>query len=106
MNVLIDCFQLVNGTAIFQVKMEEMEKGLESFWFPDGARLKIEADVLENASGKKEKAIDKNILFAHRPFELFKENSMKYFKPGLQYTLKVHSVSSTSHFIVIFIDAK
>nr|QVN30053.1 complement component 3 [Pinctada fucata] len=82
---------LQNGSASFEVDMAEVGKGLESFWFPDGAKLFIEAEVLETTSGRKERAMDMSIVFVEQPFVLSADDSKKFFKPGLTYELKIKS---------------
>nr|XP_022345651.1 complement C3-like [Crassostrea virginica] len=80
---------LSSGVAIFNVSMTEVSQSLQPYWFPDGARLHIEAEVMDQASGYKEKAFDWSIAFALRPFRISVEGSRFYFKPGLNHELHI-----------------
>ena len=87
--------QLSSGVAIFNVSMTDVSQSLQPYWFPDGARLHIEAEVMDQASGYKEKAFDWSIAFALRPFRISVEGSRFYFKPGLNHELHVRYCNKT-----------
>jgi hypothetical protein len=69
--------------------MDEVSKSLQQYWFPDGARLHIEAEVMDQASGRKETSFDWSIVFALRPFKITVKDTRFYFKPGLSHDLIV-----------------
>ncbi|XP_033763816.1 LOW QUALITY PROTEIN: complement C3-like [Pecten maximus] len=82
---------LVDGRTDFAVSMEELKESLESYWFPDGARMLIEAGVTDLSSGRKETAYHRNIVFSYFRYIVSVEKSQKYFKPGLLYRLHVET---------------
>ncbi|XP_031570486.1 A.superbus venom factor 1-like [Actinia tenebrosa] len=58
-------------------------------WFPDGRRLRIDADVVEQATGARESAVDSSIYFVKTPFHLSYESTAMYFKPSMPYVIKI-----------------
>ncbi|XP_062614828.1 complement C3-like [Saccostrea cucullata] len=82
---------LSSGVATFNVSMEDVSNSLQPYWFPDGARLHIEAEVMDQASGRKEKTFDWSIVFALRPFRISVEKTRFYFKPGLNHEIQIHT---------------
>lgn len=66
-----------------------MSKSLRQYWFPDGARVHIEAEVMDQASGRKETSFDWSIVFALRPFKITVKDTRFYFKPGLSHEVLV-----------------
>ena len=59
------------------------------YWFPEKGRLLVEADVIEQATGNKESAVDNSCQFTSSPYLIEFKNTPKYFKPGLRYVVKV-----------------
>lgn len=78
-----------SGQAVFNISMDDVSKSLHQYWFPDGARLHIEAEVMDQASGHKEKAFDWSIAFALRPIRIAVDETRFYFKPGLNHEIHV-----------------
>ncbi|KAK3730060.1 hypothetical protein QZH41_009569, partial [Actinostola sp. cb2023] len=81
--------QLRDGKVLFKVDTNLIKKHVLLPRFPDGRRLRIEADVVEQATGVRESAIDSSIYFVTTPYHLSYENTAMYFKPSLPYTIKV-----------------
>ncbi|OWF37722.1 Complement C3 [Mizuhopecten yessoensis] len=82
---------LVDGRTDFAVSVDELRDSLESYWFPDGARLLIEAGVTDLSSGRKETAYHRSTAFSYFRYIISVEKSQKYFKPGLLYRLHVET---------------
>lgn len=82
---------LVDGRTDFAVSIEELKESLESYWFPDGARMVIEAGVTDLSSGRKETVYHRSIIFSYFRYIVSVEKSQKYFKPGLLYRLHVET---------------
>ena len=59
------------------------------YWFPEKRRLQVEADIIEQATGNKESAVDKSCQFTSSPYLVEFKNTPKYFKPGLLFVVKV-----------------
>ncbi|XP_056012206.1 complement C3-like isoform X2 [Ostrea edulis] len=83
---------LSSGYAVFNVSLDEVSKSLRQYWFPDGARLHIEAEVMDQASGRKETSFDWSIVFALRPFKITVKDTRFYFKPGLSHEVLIHTI--------------
>lgn len=88
---------LSSGQAVFNVSMDDVSQSLHQYWFPDGARLHIEAEVMDQASGHKEKAFDWSIAFALRPIRIAVDGTRFYFKPGLNYELHIQTIWVNRH---------
>lgn len=58
-------------------------------WFPETGKLLVQADVIEQATGSKETAVDKSCQFTSSPYLIEYKNTQKYFKPGLRFVVKV-----------------
>ena len=56
-------------------------------------RLQVQADVIERATGNKETVVDNSCLFTSSPYLVEFKNTLKYFKPGLPFVVKVEVVS-------------
>lgn len=78
--------------------MDDVSQSLHQYWFPDGARLHIEAEVMDQASGHKEKAFDWSIAFALRPIRIAVDETRFYFKPGLNHELHVSFLETRTRF--------
>lgn len=82
-------FQLNASKTIFKLRNELVKNHLLIQKFPIGQRLQIEAEVVEKATGRKEKAIDNSIYFVESPFIINFDKTPKFFKPGLPFEAKV-----------------
>ena len=79
-----------DGVAEFRIDVtSEIKHHPSRPWFPDGRRLQIEADVIEQATGKKESVIDNEIYFTKSPFQILVDDTPKYFKPALPFVIRV-----------------
>lgn len=81
--------------------MDDVSQSLHQYWFPDGARLHIEAEVMDQASGHKEKAFDWSIAFALQPIRIAVDETRFYFKPGLNHELHVSFLETRTRFFPI-----
>ncbi|WAR21470.1 CO3-like protein [Mya arenaria] len=79
---------LINGVAAFTVKIPELRANYGPD-FPDGARLMLEANVYEEATGKEETEYDDSILFTKSPFKFDFSRSKKSYRPGMTYYLQI-----------------
>ena len=87
----IAILQLENGRRELTVRTQTIKDFPGIFWFPENGRLLIEAEVLEKATGRKEKAIDNSVLFTSTPYRIKFKNTAKYFKPALPFVIRVSS---------------
>ncbi|XP_013420336.1 venom factor isoform X1 [Lingula anatina] len=81
--------QMVNGEVSWEVSTQYIRDLGEDFWFPDGARFYIHAEVTERATGKKEIKEDSSAQFVRSPYYLDFKRTNRYFKPGLPFDAKV-----------------
>lgn len=86
-------FQLADGVARFDIDSSEIKNHPLRPWFPEGRRLQIDADVIEQATGKRENVVDNSIYFTKSPFLIQNHNTPKYFKPALPFIIKVSSIN-------------
>ncbi|XP_077869264.1 complement C3-like, partial [Saccoglossus kowalevskii] len=80
-----------DGVAGFTVSIDKFEKTLGVDWFEENEekRLLIEASVTEEATGSIENTTDNTAVFARSPYKIIFNQTVKYFKPGLPYDLKL-----------------
>ncbi|XP_006824683.1 venom factor-like, partial [Saccoglossus kowalevskii] len=99
------------GTAFFELPVEAFVTSLGENWFEDseGKRLFIEASVTEDGTGLIENMTDNTAVFARSPYKFTFDQTVKYFKPGLPYELKLvvtHVNNQPAHDIPIEIRAQ
>ena len=75
-------------TTLFQ-RVQIIREIPGDYWFPEKGRLLVQADVIEQATGNKESAVDKSCQFTSSPYHVEFKNTPKYFKPGLRFVVKV-----------------
>lgn len=75
-----------SGAATITVPVNIIQ---DYYWFPEKARLLVQADVLERATGNRESVVDKSCEFISSPYLIEFKNAPKYFKPGLPFVVKV-----------------
>jgi len=57
--------------------------------FPAGGRLVLEAEVMEEATGKTEDGFSDDVVFTDSPFVIDLSRSKTTFRPGMRYYLQV-----------------
>jgi hypothetical protein len=81
------------GRCTFNIDVKRQLSN-HSAWFPEGARLFLEANVTENGTGEVGKAVAIDSYFANPFYRISFKESKKYFKPGFPYNLVVsHSIA-------------
>jgi len=89
LNALIFAFQVKNSSLTFELNTKYIENVYRNIWFPEGYRLQVEAAITERSTGVTERAIDNSFLFTQSPYQIKVVNTAKYFRPGLQFPIKV-----------------
>lgn len=74
-------------------KVEVIRGRLEAFPEKGRRRLQVQADVIERATGNKETIVDNSCHFTSKPYLVDFKNTLKYFKPGFPFVVKVKLVS-------------
>ena len=83
-------FQLRNGSFHLQsLKTKFLKSKLGGDWFPEGKRLRLEAEVTERATGKKGRAVNSETYFTRTPFRVTFQNTPHFFKPGMPFETEV-----------------
>lgn len=75
------------GQHTFTIPVSDLRN--HTSWFPDGARLYLEANVTEAATGEVGKAVAMDSYFANPYYKIFFTESKKYFKPGFSFNFIV-----------------
>ncbi|XP_035204403.1 complement C4-B-like [Stegodyphus dumicola] len=77
--------QLDEGSHILRLPTSEIKQHKDIGWFPEieGSHLIVEATVVDDATGKKEKAYSSKAIFSKSPFVISFKRSLRDFKPGL-----------------------
>ena len=70
-------------------KVEVIRGLLRAFPEKGRRRLQVQAEVIERATGNKEAALDNSCHFTSSPYLVEFKNTLKYFKPGLPFVVKV-----------------
>ncbi|XP_078359507.1 A.superbus venom factor 2-like [Oculina patagonica] len=78
-----------SGVTIVKEKVDIIQKIPSWLWLPVKWWLQVEADVIEQATGNKETAVDKSCQITSSPYLVEFKNTPKYFKPGLPFVVKV-----------------
>lgn len=78
-----------SGVTTLEQRVQIIRDLPGDYWFPEKSRLQVQADVIEQATGNKESALDKSCQFTSSPYLVEFKNTMKYFKPGLRFVVKV-----------------
>nr|BAR45609.1 complement component 3-2 [Scolopendra japonica] len=83
--------KLSSGEIQFKIPLEKEIKAKNLPWFPniEKSRLIMEAEAIEQASGKRETTIVDNTVFTTSPYKISFKNSLKSFKPGFPYQVQV-----------------
>lgn len=79
-----------HGVAVVKEKVEVIRDLLRAFPEKGGRRLLVQAEVIERATGNKETAVDNSCRFTSSPYLVEFKNTLKYFKPGLPFVVKVN----------------
>ncbi|XP_052774666.1 complement C3-like [Mya arenaria] len=79
---------LINGLTEFTINVRAL-KNARGMYFPENARLLLEADVIEDATGKEEIASEDFLVFTKTPFRFDFSRSKKTFRTGMIYHLKI-----------------
>nr|BAJ05269.1 complement component C3 precursor [Diadumene lineata] len=82
--------EVKKSVLTFKIKMKDISNAYRRIWFPEGYRLQIEAAITERSTGITERAMENAILFTSSPYKIKVVNTAKYFRPGLQFPIKVH----------------
>ncbi|PVD21662.1 hypothetical protein C0Q70_17461 [Pomacea canaliculata] len=82
------------GQVVVTIPVSELRLPVESVWFPTGGRLHLEAAVTEFASGKVARARDTSVVFAESLHVVKFTRSMRHFRPGLTYSLRVDVIKA------------
>lgn len=75
-------------------KVEVIRDLLRAFPEKGRRRLQVQAYVIERATGNKETVEDNSCLFTSSPYLVEFKNTLKYFKPGMPFVVKVEVVSN------------
>ena len=70
-------------------KVEVIQDLLRRFPEKGRRRLQVQAAVIERATGNKETAVDNSCHFTSIPYLVEFKNTLKYFKPGFPFVVKV-----------------
>ncbi|EDO38193.1 predicted protein [Nematostella vectensis] len=81
--------KLIDGKSTLDVDSGFIKKHPSRPWFPDGRRLQIECDVIEEATGMRESAVDNSVYFVSTPFHVTTADTALFFKPGLPFVVKI-----------------
>nr|BAH22725.1 complement component C3 precursor [Nematostella vectensis] len=81
--------KLIDGKSTLDVDSGFIKKHPSRPWFPDGRRLQIECDVIEEATGMRESAVDNSVYFVSTPFHVTIADTALFFKPGLPFVVKI-----------------
>jgi len=79
-----------DGEAAFRLdvhKLIDIHGGV----FPVGGRLVLEAQVMEEATGKTENGFSDAVVFTDSPFVIDLSRSKTTFRPGMRYYLRVRN---------------
>ena len=78
-----------SGITSLRGRVQSIRELPGDLWFPEKSRLLVQADIIERATGNKERAVEKSCQFTSSPYLIKFKNTPKYFKPGLRYVVKV-----------------
>ncbi|XP_052777882.1 complement C3-like [Mya arenaria] len=79
---------LINGLTEFTINVRDLQNA-RGRGFPENARLLLEADVIEDATGKEEKSSEDFLVFTKSPFRIDLSRSKNTYRPGMSYYLKI-----------------
>ncbi|WAR23926.1 CO3-like protein, partial [Mya arenaria] len=79
---------LINGLTEFTIDVGDLIDA-RGGGFPENARLLLEADVIEDATGKEEKSSEDFLVFTKSPFRFDLSRSKNTYRPGMSYYLKI-----------------
>ena len=75
-------------------KVEVIRDLLRAFPEKGRRRIQVQAYVIERATGNKETVEDNSCLFTSSPYLVEFKDTLKYFKPGMPFVVKVEVVSN------------
>nr|BAR45608.1 complement component 3-1 [Scolopendra japonica] len=81
--------KLRDGKSTITIRKSDIVKKLQ--WFPaiDKSVLIVEAEVIEQATGKRESEYDDSTIFTTSPYVIDLSRSLNEFKPGVPYQVQV-----------------